>query len=242
MTCMDLVLCSPFVIHLTTQPPLNEKMFFNDAKSCCDHFFEDRSDCEWVDVCAAIGSSSTTTTTSSVAASGSTVVSTTSTTSNSSPYTYPENSPCYGRKWHPDTAKIVNTCTNDLSYPSAWNNGETYHTGSGHMHIDVCILILLNVNLMTGIMDGITMFEDPTSCCAKLIKTNGGECVIVEDTVCLAATASPTRRPTNAPTNAGGGECSSKWHPDEGKNTLRELTSPTFFPSLTVYISTCHIL
>lgn len=100
-------------------------MFFNDGQSCCDHFFSGRSDCEMIDVCAA---RTTTTTTTTVPASGSTVVSTTSTTFNLPQYSYPEGSPCHGRKWHPDTAKIVNTCTNDLLYPSSWNNGETYQS------------------------------------------------------------------------------------------------------------------
>lgn len=100
----------------------------------------------------------------------------------------------------------------------------------------------------TGIMDGVTLFEDPTSCCEKLIKTNGGKCEVVEDGVCLPSTASPTRRPTNAPTSNptkgssnsnGNGECSSKWHPDEGKNLLYDFMGLTFYQLLTLLISTC---
>lgn len=83
-------------------------------------------------------------------------------------------------------------------------------------------------------MSGVTMFQTPEACCEKLIKTNGGQCDIVEDSVCIdktettshptlgptkMTTASPTKHPIAVDDSGDGSvyECSDKWHPDEGE-------------------------
>ena len=224
------------------QPPMVDRMFFGDAKSCCDYFFVGRNDCEWIDVCAAIDAANNNDgggTTSSPTVGGLTsspisddesdseaptyypsYIPTVAPVQEEEPsYTYPPDNPCHLRKWHPNTSSLENTCTNDLIYPPSWDN---------------------------GIMMGITMFATPQDCCEKLIKTNGGSnCEIVEDTVCnpVVETVSPTVGPTKVETvsptkvetasltkhpviddsggddsgDENGYECSDKWHPDEGE-------------------------
>jgi hypothetical protein len=159
-------------------PGMADSMFFDTPEACCEYFFPGM-ECDHVDVCYALSlTSSTAVATTTVGSGGA------STTL--APYTYPENNPCHGRKWHPDTFAAINTCSNNLKYPAAWNN---------------------------GIMDGITMFSDPEDCCAKLQKSKPGECVVVEDEDCGVVTVRPTSKPTEVTADA---VCSSKWHPDEG--------------------------
>jgi hypothetical protein len=188
-------------------------MFFDSPKECCDFFFEGK-ECDWIDVCAFIDlngsgtlTSSTTSTTSSSVVAGGTAGGPTDSESSQSSYTYTPDNPCHARKWHPDTKSLPSICTNDKEYPALWDN---------------------------GIMDGISMFDDPGACCDKLKRTNGDEeCLIVEDKVCMVVVSeSPTVRPTVLSSDedeskdqneVGGGDeggedagsdCGAKWHPD----------------------------
>ena len=194
-----------------TKPPMSENMFFDSPKTCCDFFFEGK-ECDWIDVCAFIdlnGSDGTLTSSTTITSSSSVVAG--GTAGGSTDYTYPPDNPCHARKWHPDTNSLPSICTNDKEYPALWDN---------------------------GIMDGISMFDDPGACCDKLKRTNGDEeCLIVEDEVCMAVVVidSPTVRPTvlssdedeDKDQNEGGGgdeggedagsDCGAKWHPDTGK-------------------------
>jgi hypothetical protein len=209
------------------KPPMNETFFFEKPADCCNFFFQGFTDCNVINVCGgdlAGGTTDAPTTRPSIAATSSGTTGQVAGSAGSSnpthaptksqqqqaPYTYPSTNPCYSRKWHPDTTSLLSKCTNDLNFPNAWNN---------------------------GIMDGITMFTDATSCCEKLKKSSGSAtCDIKEDSVCTPqpkptskpTTQAPTSKPTAvsvkatiAPTKGvsmGATECTdNKWHPDSRK-------------------------
>ena len=166
------------------QPPMSERFFFDTAEACCEFYFQGFDNCDVINACGDTFSSEAESTSVSNSAAEATL----------GPYTYPEDSACHGRKWHPDTTSLISTCTNNPHYPASWDN---------------------------GMMDGITMFTNPNDCCEMLKSTSeDGQCVIDEDPVCRMEAASPTSRPTTvSPTkDLSNGDCTTdKWHPDIGE-------------------------